>query len=430
MFEKTISHFKAIASIPHCSFETSALGEYIKEHAKKCDFMIKTDNAGNILCKKGSPKVCLQAHYDMVCMGDAPKIDLFEEQGWLKATNSSLGADNGMGLSMMLALMESVENLECLFTNDEEVGLLGAENLQIRIESENLLNLDSEEEQDVVIGCAGGVDIFGSIECELNQSEKELNVYELEVSGLDGGHSGVDIAKNVPNALKVLANILAHNESKLVSIEGGERNNSIAQRAKAKILCEKLPVYEGSLKDFVSIKDLGSKQKTYLANSDKLIHAINSFSQGVREYDEELKIPILSINLSTLKNIDDKMVLEFFARSMDDEKLENIKSEMSSLLHGFGFDVRFAAQTSSWKPVKSDFALSVKEVCSKHIQNVKLHAIHAGLECGVIMKKQPHIKGVCSIGPTIMYPHSVREKCLLSSVEKIVKVVEEIVKKG
>lgn len=424
MYHKTINHFKSIALIPHCSFETSKLALHVKEHAKKCGFSVKEDEAGNILCQKGEPAICLQSHYDMVCMGEAPKIQIYEEDGWLKAKNSSLGADNGMGMAIMLAMMEKHENLECLFTNDEEVGLLGAENLELPIQSENLLNLDSEEEDEVVIGCAGGVDIFGKIDGGLVKVDGDLKAYEISVDGLDGGHSGIDISLNIPNAIKLLISTLIQNDCKIVSIKGGERINSIPKSAKAVVLSSKKPETKSL---HVKIKEVKVEKKQVLENSSNILHLINAFSQGVRIYDEDLKMPITSINLSIIKQNEGKIILEFFARSMQDEELENIKSETKSLLEGFGFEASFKRQTSSWQPEKSPFALHVKSISEKHIQNVKLHAVHAGLECGVIVKKQPSIKGVCSIGPTIMYPHSTREKCLLSSVKKIAQVVDEII---
>ncbi len=423
MYEKTLKHFKNIASIPHCSFETSALGEHIKSHAKSCGYKMSEDEAGNILCIKGEPKICLQSHYDMVCMGVAPNLELYEEDGWLKAKDSSLGADNGMGVAMMMAMMEKHDDLECLFTNDEEVGLLGAEGLELKIESKNLLNLDSEEENEVIIGCAGGVDIFGNIGLEKMKASFK-NAYEVIIDGLDGGHSGVNIAKNIPSAIKVLINTLASYKCELVSLEGGERNNSIAKRARAVVFCDEEIISENK---HVEIKKLEMKDENVLKNSQKIIGMINSFAQGVREYDEELSQAILSINISTIKTVDGELLVEFFARSMDDEKLTIIKSEMTSLLKGFGFGVEFKNQTSAWKPIKTQFGDFVKSISQKHIKDVKMGAVHAGLECGVIMQKQPHINGVCSIGPTICYPHSVREKCLLSSVEKIVNVVDEVI---
>ncbi|MBT0784852.1 M28 family peptidase, partial [Campylobacter upsaliensis] len=134
---------------------------------------VSVDNAGNIRAYKGNPKICLQSHYDMVCMGEAPNIQMYEENGYLKAKNSSLGADNGIGVSLMMQALKDFENIECLFTNDEEVGLCGANNLTHTLISNKLLNLDHESDDEVVIGCAGGVDIFANLDLKIDEKEGE-----------------------------------------------------------------------------------------------------------------------------------------------------------------------------------------------------------------------------------------------------------------
>lgn len=239
MLENVIHHFEMIAGTPHCSFETTGMKEKIIDFSKKNGFSVQEDKAGNLLCQKGNPSICLQSHYDMVCMGDAPTIELVSEAGWLKAKNSSLGADNGMGMAIMMTMMETHEHLECLFTNDEEVGLIGANNLELQLKATKLLNLDSEEENGVFIGCAGGVDIFGKTSLSWLPICDHCYVYEVLVDDLPGGHSGVDIDKNIPSALKVLASALVDNDCALVEIEGGERNNSIPKRARAIIVSKK-----------------------------------------------------------------------------------------------------------------------------------------------------------------------------------------------
>lgn len=425
MYEKVMKHFRKIASIPHCSFETKELADYLKSIAKTYNFEIFEDRVGNILCKKGKPNICLQSHYDMVCMGEAPKLELYEEDGWLKAKNSSLGADNGMGVAMMLAMMEIHENLECLFTNDEEVGLIGAENLELEISSKNLLNLDSEDENEVVIGCAGGVDIFGKISAKKAPLKEDLKAYEIEIDNLAGGHSGIDIAKNIPNAIKLLASYLVKHECIVSKFIGGERNNSIPKRAYAIAYSKKELKSEHPN---MVVKSFTCKEKTALKHSQNIIHAINSFAHGVRAYDTNLQAVITSINLSTLKEKDEVVEVEFYGRSMEDEGVQNLKSETTTLLEGFGFEVRYGRENKAWKPVESKFAQEILSICKDEIGDVSLRAIHAGLECGIIVRKQPSITGVCSIGPIIEFPHSIRERCSLSSVRKMTKVVDRIIK--
>ena len=162
----TLDIFKKICTIPHCSHNTSKMRDFIEEFCLKEGCFVEIDTAGNILARKGYPKVCLQAHYDMVCIGKAPDIEVYEEDGFLKAKESSLGADNGIGVAIMLLTASKFDDIELLFTNDEEIGMLGARDIKLTLKSNKILNLDTEEEAKVYIGCAGGVDINISKEFE------------------------------------------------------------------------------------------------------------------------------------------------------------------------------------------------------------------------------------------------------------------------
>ena len=200
-----LDYFKIITATPRCSYKTDAMKEKIIEIAKKLDYTIKSDKSGNILCQKGIPKVCLQSHYDMVCVGDFENIELVEKDGILSAKNSTLGADNGMGMAIMFACMEKFSDLECLFTNDEEVGLIGASNLELELASNRLLNLDGEEAKEIYVGCAGGMDIISKLSLNYLPLNSDEIVYEVSITDLPGGHSGVDIDKGIDSATKVLA---------------------------------------------------------------------------------------------------------------------------------------------------------------------------------------------------------------------------------
>ncbi len=203
-----IDIFKNISKIPHCSFKTDKFKDFLIKEGKNALANVSTDKFGNILFKKGSSKIALQAHYDMVCIGRAPDIEIIEEDGFLKAVDSSLGADNGIGVAMGLYFLKKYKNIEVLLTSDEEVGLIGAQNLELSLESKNLLNLDSEEEGDIFVGCAGGVDIFAKKEIEFEKIDKKYSFFKISIKNLPGGHSGVDIDKGIKNAIKELAYLL------------------------------------------------------------------------------------------------------------------------------------------------------------------------------------------------------------------------------
>jgi dipeptidase D len=234
--KRLLNYFNQITKIPHCSHNALELKDFLINFAKERNYTILVDKNKNILIKKDSPILCLQAHYDMVCVGDTDKIETFIEDGWIRAKNSTLGADNGIAIAMMMVKMDDGENLEFLFTSDEEVGLLGACALEFNLESKYMLNLDSEDEAEVYIGCAGGVDIEASKLCDVESIEGDF--YSLSISGLQGGHSGIQIHENIPNAIKLFADYCLDKGVKIVSIEGGERINSIPTSLNSVVLCE------------------------------------------------------------------------------------------------------------------------------------------------------------------------------------------------
>lgn len=418
-------YFEMISKIPRCSFETEAMREKIIEIAKSFDFEIQEDKSGNVLCKKGEPKVCLQAHYDMVCIGDAKNIELIQEGDTLRAKNSTLGADNGMGMAIMFYCMQKYENLECLFTNDEEVGLIGASFLELQITSPNLLNLDGEEESEIYVGCAGGVDIISTMELHKEALHVKEKVFSLSVENLAGGHSGVDIDKDIDSAIKVLARQLANlQDIRLIEISGGEMRNSIAKSAFATIACKQAPKITDSR---VYLKELERRGQKVIENSKTLIYALDSFAQGIRSFDREYMIPSKSINIGVIKIDEQTLRIECAARAMDEKALHVLANETKSHFLLAGFSVRTSDGHEPWKPQIGPFAKEVKKVMQKTYPGIAFHAIHAGLECGILIKRQHKEIEAVSIGPTIRYPHSIREECALDSVKRICSVVEEII---
>jgi dipeptidase D len=384
--------FQKITQIPHCSGNTGELKNFITDWIKKSGYSFKTDSAGNILAYNKKPVLALQSHYDMVCVGLAPDIRTVEENGWLRAENSSLGADNGIGVAVMLYIMQKYDNLEFLFTNDEETGLIGAFNLELDIKSRYLLNLDSEDEN-IYIGCAGGVD--AEITYPLTTEECIGYCAGVSVKNLPGGHSGVDIDKNIPNAVCELLKLVKN----ICYFEGGERRNSIPSNAFAKVC-------------FISKK--GKKlqiiSKDYLEFLKKLPH-------GVLEYDFEFQVVSKSVNLAVVKN--EKIILSLRANS--NEKLRELKTYIKQKCSGA--DLKFTGEYPAWKPEVSVLAKILKE-----IMNTEYKVIHAGLECAVLKNRFPGVS-MASIGPLIENPHSVNERVNLESVAKFVNSVEKLIER-
>jgi len=389
--KEVIEIFKKIVKIPHCSGETVKLREFIKNYAENIGFKVLQDDAGNLLIKKEKPILALQSHIDMVCVGDAPDIEIVEENGWLKAKNSSLGADNGIGIAIMLYLMKKYKNIEYLFTNDEEIGLVGAKNLKLNLESPYLLNLDSEDDEYLIVGCAGGVDV--KVEYPIKKEKVKGVIGKISIENLPGGHSGIDINKNIPNAIIELLKKVKN----ISFIKGGERRNSIASNAYA------FEVFDGEGECEVYKKDF--------------IDFLKKMPHGVLEYDFEFKIPSKSINFALID--DNKLILS--ARANSNDKLKEIKEYIKEKT--CGAKITFEDEYPAWKPEINEFTKLVQQ-----ITDTKIIAIHAGLECAVLKEKFPNIK-MTSYGPKIENPHSVRERVNIKSIQKVTQNVELLINK-
>jgi len=388
--KEVLDIFKKITKIPHCSGNTEKLKNFITEWIEKSGYKYKTDEAGNILAYKQKPVLAFQSHYDMVCVGRAPDIEIIEEDGWLKAKDSTLGADNGIGVAIMLYLMTRYDNLEFLFTNDEEIGLLGAFDLELDIQSKYLLNLDSEDEN-IYIGCAGGADV--KIVYPVEYLTQKGFKADVKVENLPGGHSGVDIDKNIPNAI---VELLKRSEN-IIRIKGGERRNSIPVNASASIC---LPAEDGE--EIRVIKD-------------EYYEFLNKIPHGVLEYDFEFKVVSKSVNFAKIDN--ENIILSLRANS--NEKLSELKSYIKQKC--VGAEIEFEGEYPAWKPEVSRLAEILKD-----IMEAEYKVIHAGLECAVLKDKFPDVS-MASIGPVIENPHSVYERVEINSVKKIYSVIEKLI---
>lgn len=422
-----IEIFKTITKIQRCSGNHTPFIDFMQDFAKKHNYLCLVDDAKNILCKQNNSesKLILQSHYDIVCL-ECNKIPTIIEDGdILKALDSTLGADNGMGCSYMLGLMQEGFDCEFLFTSDEEIGLIGANNLSLEINSKYMLNLDSEEEGEICIGCAGGVDIKASFSNKkIVANSDNLDLYEVSISNLAGGHSGVDIDKNIPNAIKLLIEFIVQNGAKVLDINAGERINSIPANAKAIIASNSFPK---SNNDLIKIEKVDTKCEHFVEFDNSLFSYLNSFKNGVRDFNTTLNVVEDSINLALIKTTQDEIIVEFSARSMKNENLQNLKNETKKDLEDIGCSVETYGKYSAWTPDINDFTNKVLDIYKTYNSDAKLQAIHAGLECAVFKEKFPNLK-IASIGPTINFPHSKKEQTSIKSCETLYKIVKDIVK--
>ena len=498
-----LGYFEQICSIPHCSYQAQKLGEFLLEFSKSRGFDTKIDESFNIHAIKGKPKICLQAHYDMVCVGEAPKIELENDGEFLSAKNSTLGADNGIGLAIIMDIMDEAQDLEVLFTSDEEVGLIGANAFAGEICAPALLNLDSEDDSEVIIGCAGGLlaefrrefepcelglgELFSSGVSEnlstrllsnesshstsaknstQNNSNLNANYYELSCEGLEGGHSGMQIAKNIPNAIKELAHFAKNHGANILAMSGGDRDNAIPTWAKALVSASSKLQSKGLVKakklDLLGAKELFAKlcdddlknpiimksnSADFIRNSrnsrNSRIPLLNDFllalPHGVLGWDEGLGLPKTSANLAivrtSLTSKDENARIAFsvqiYARSSSQEELAKLKNSYEAISELAGFQSSFGASSMPWEPEQSEFAKSVLNSLQKYRPNAKITAIHAGLECGCLsakMKQKGKKLVACSIGPNISGAHTINERCEIKSAQIIAQVVRDVLK--
>ena len=423
---RIIELFKEITLIPRCSGTHKPFINFMHTFAKKHNYICKIDTANNILVYKehGKPKLSLQSHYDIVCLKDNTIPDIIDEDGYLKAKNSTLGADNGIGCAYMLALIEEQYDIEYLFTCDEEIGLIGANNIEHSLKSSYMLNLDSEAQDEICIGCAGGIDIFAiNNNSQLVENKSNKDLYEISISNLDGGHSGVDIDKNIPNAIKLLATAIKECDGDIIDINAGERINSIAKSAKAIIASNTTPI---KTNPNMKIEKLDTITNHYKKLDSNILNFLYTFAHGVRAVDKELGVVLTSINLAIINTSINSVEIQLSARSMDNNELKLIKNETMTSLECFDFKVTTSGKYPAWKPEQSDFTKLVLNTYKKHSPNVSLEAIHAGLECAIFKDKYPNIE-VCSIGPNIHFPHSLRETCEIKSTIEVFDILKDIV---
>jgi len=416
--------FKSLSQYPRCSGDTVLAREYLTRFCEKIGYRVEVDTAGNVAAYfGGEPKVTLQAHYDMVCIGRAPHMQIEEKEGWLRAKESSLGADNGIGAAMMLYLAQKGAPVDLLFTNDEEIGLLGAQDLALAIRTDALINLDTEEAGRVYIGCAGGEDIFAEVAWP-DRKKVENGRWLKLTARAPGGHSGVNIAEEIPNAIIELADAIYRNRAvEVASFTGGERINAIPRRAEAVVWVPNgadLTLPEGIL------AQPAQPRETVAVKGRCFVGALAGFAHGVRAWNSRLDLPQSSINLATAEMDGALMRVALSARSMSNKALEALVERTVAGWEVLGFACRREGKYPAWDPVETPLAKKALALYQKHYPDADMTAIHAGLECALFAKRYPHMQ-IVSLGPTILDPHSDRERLEIASIEPVLQTVEALI---
>ncbi|MGL5016442.1 MAG: aminoacyl-histidine dipeptidase [Bacteroidales bacterium] len=464
--------FDEICQIPRPSKKEEKIRGYLREFATSRNLKYKEDNVGNIVIQKdassssvGKPGVILQCHMDMVCEKrenskhdfDCDPIRTYIDGDWLKAHDTTLGADNGAGMAAILALLDSNNiphpRLEALFTVDEESGLTGAFALKEGfLDGKYLLNLDGED--GLIVGCAGGVETTAKFKIEEIDTPTGFFWFRVSIKGLTGGHSGEDINKGLANANQLLARFLWIIHSKygirLSSIEGGNLHNAIPREAAAVAalpfaMKEQLRI---ELNHFIAdiemeygkrepnIRvDLESENAptTCLHQEDaiKLISAIYGLPNGVISMSLDMvNFVETSSNLASIKRNDKgEIVVTTSQRSASEIAKWDIARRINAVLSIAGGAVNHSEGYPGWLPNLESHLLKCAVKSYERINNSQpvVQAIHAGLECGLFLKKYPNMEMI-SFGPTILALHSPEERISISSMDKFWKHLLEILK--
>jgi dipeptidase D len=468
-------YFAEIVKIPRCSKNEAKMTEYVLKTAKKLGMEAHSDDVGNVIARKPASKgrekvrsVCLQGHLDMVCEKNKDKVHDFAKDpieiirvgNAVKANGTTLGADNGIALAMCFAIMEdkSLEHgpMEFLFTVDEETGLNGANNLAPGfVRSQTLINLDSEEEGALYVGCSGGRDTTGTWKVEFEAVPGGLKAGELRVTGLRGGHSGLDIHKGRGNAIKIITRVLMSLTdlgARLSSVEGGSKRNAIPREAEAKLFVPmkkwdeaaamvaelnatikaEFATVEPDLAIVFSTVQGGKKGKVLKRGAQKkLLRTISGLPHGVIKMSPD--IPDLvetSTNVAVLQTASQSISLATSQRSSVESEIDEICQTVESIFELGGADVEASSGYPGWKPNLDSEILKLAKSTYKsmHGKDPEVKAIHAGLECGIIGAKYPGMDTV-SMGPTLEGVHSPDEKLYIDTVEKVWDYLLAILKK-
>jgi dipeptidase D len=471
------NYFYDITQIPRPSKKEEAILLYLLDFAHKHKLEAKQDKAGNILItkeatlgKEGLPTLILQSHVDMVCEKnsdvehdfDNDPIQTVIDGDWVKAKGTTLGADNGIGVAAELAVLASNDishgKIEALFTVDEETGLTGANSLEKGFLTGNLLiNLDTEEEGEIYIGCAGGKGTKANFEYKEKDSPKKYFWFEVKISGLRGGHSGSDIDKGFGNANKVLVRFIHSIARKkyglrLSKIEGGNLHNAIPREAYAIIgIKEKykediriklnnfLAEIQDELKNTepnfdIQMQSVQIPSKVINKNAtERLILALYACPHGVIGMSEDIPgLVETSTNLASIKMLPNKTIeVGTSQRSSSESQKKYIVNMVSSVFELAGAKIVNNEGYPGWKPNPESELLKVaqKEYKSLYNKDPKVKAIHAGLECGLFLEKYSNLDMI-SIGPDMTDVHSPDEQMKISSVEKfwnyLVKIIENL----
>lgn len=468
-------YFNQINQIPRCSKNEQKVGEYLFSLAKEKGLESKVDSVGNVVIrvpsapgKENAPTVILQSHTDMVCEKNKATPHDFSRDpirmringDWIEADGTTLGADNGIGVAAALAVIDEKDAdhgpLELLFTIDEETGLTGAQSLEKGfLQGTVLLNMDSEEEGELYIGCAGGKDTIGEFPVVYQDANSNHVPIRVLVTGLKGGHSGIDIHLGRANAIKLLAKTLrkiyAETPFYIASIEGGSKRNAIPREAEAVLFVHPesidliKTISQNLTKDFrydysstdpapeIRIEDVSESFDSFFApdSTSTVITLLDSLPHGVVAMSADVPgLVETSTNLATVVMQNGKVVIGTSQRSSIDAERNATAEKIAQHMASAGSMVKHSDGYPGWEPNLDSKILKIaKSIFTQYYEKEpEVKAIHAGLECGIIGEKYPGMNMI-SFGPTITGAHSPDERVHIPSVKNFYTCLLLILKK-
>ena len=460
-------NFAALNAVPRPSKKEGKVIEFIKNFGENLGLETNVDEIGNVIIKKPATSgmedrksIVLQSHLDMVCQKNSDINFDFETQGiemevdgdWVKAKGTTLGADNGLGVAAIMSILESNDiphpALEALFTIDEETGMTGAMGLKPgQLHGQILLNLDTEEDDEIDIGCAGGIDVTATQNYELEESKGQI--IKIEIKGLQGGHSGMDIHKGFGNANVILGRLLFTGlytqNIQLISIDGGGLRNAIPREAFAVLsvrnsieFIENANVLRKAiLEEFADVeKDLAINIETFSTpekaiseeNSARIILALKALHNGVYRMSPDVADLVeASNNVARVELKNGELKILNLSRSSVESTKFAVAEQLKAVCELAGMNVEFSGSYPGWKPKPGSEIVKLMERIYEKDFGSKPHVVacHAGLECGIIGANYPEMEMV-SFGPTIRGAHSPDEKANIPSVQKFWGFLKEI----
>ena len=465
--------FADLNAVPRPSKKEERIIEFIKAFGNSLGLETFEDQIRNVIIRKPATpgmenrkSIVLQSHLDMVHQKnndtvfdfDVQGIEMFVDNDWIKAKGTTLGADNGIGVATIMAILESDSiphpAIEALFTIDEETGMTGALNLKANIlKGSILLNLDTEQDDEIDIGCAGGIDVTAIGNYQMEELPADYSAWRISVKGLNGGHSGMDIHKGLGNANKIMNRLLYKGFElfglAVSEINGGSLRNAIPRESESIITLPKNKINDFNTAFEQLIKDIKFELKTteptlqiglqeaplpnLIMNSVsqiQLINAIYSVSNGVYRMSADIdNLVETSNNLARVIVKDGKIFIACLTRSSIESSKMDLAQALEANFKMANLQVSFSGSYPGWTPNVSSPILKVLTSVYEqlHQKKPKVVACHAGLECGILGKNYPNMDMI-SFGPTILGAHSPDERVSISSVQKYWRFVLEILK--